>query len=159
MHCVSPNSHRTSMFPMFFRFSIFLGLPLLFAASGCTQQGSSAQNVTGKVTLNGNNVGGIVVFHAVADGKKFPAPINLEGTYQAGPPPGSYKVTVEGMKTIDGAASKDKIAPPKDAKLSPAVETKSGVTPPAKYASPQTSELKYDVTSAAQQVFNITLTP
>jgi len=63
----------------------WFGLCLLLGAvvfvTGCTKKGGDTNSVTGKVTLDGKNVSGTVVFLYPADNKELGTPINPDGSY------------------------------------------------------------------------------
>jgi hypothetical protein len=119
---------------------------------GC---GSSVQNeVTGKVTYKGQPVAGNLVFVG-SDGKESIELINTQdGSYKfIAPATGEYKIAVKGL-TTPGAG----VGPGPGIQKGPGLEVlKSGVAPPAKYASPDNG-LKINVTGGAQ-THNIELQP
>jgi hypothetical protein len=127
---------------------------LLFAALACLTgcpgggPGDAKNSVSGKVTLNGQPVSGMVGFIG-SDGKEVPAPIKPDGTYIVdNPPTGDVKVVVRGMQGPSlpkGVTMQDMGGP-------------QGVQPPPKYASPATSGLTFNVTGGKQN-YNIELTP
>jgi hypothetical protein len=130
---------------------VALGLfaALLIGASGCnTGPKESANQVSGKVTLNGNPVTGSVYFVG-ADGKESPAGlIKGDGTYNVpDPPQGKVKVLVKGMAGGAGPA-----APVKDAPSMPG----QSVPPPAKYGAAATTDLETEI-KPGKQTYNIEL--
>lgn len=133
--------------------SVLFGLfvAALFGAIGCGSK-SDGNSVSGKVTLNGVPVSGVVVF-VTADQKKIEAPTNPDGTYQIiNPPLGSVKVTVKPMPAVTGTNA----PPPKDAPSMGAGAGAKGVSPPAKYASDATTDLTYEV-KAGKNTYDIPL--
>jgi len=122
---------------------------LLVGASGCGGgPKESANQVSGKVTLNGSPVSGNVIFVG-PDGKQgMPALIKGDGNYTAyDPPQGKCKVLVSGMGGGTGPAT-----PVKDA---PALGGQS-VNPPPKYADAKTSNLEFEV-KPGKNTYNIEL--
>ena len=129
---------------------LYWSCPLLllgFAAvlTGCGgNPGANVNSITGKVTLDGQVVGGTVTF--VYDDKKSEdkmTPISPTGEYViTDPPPGNVKIVVKGMQTGAGPL----VAPPtKDAPKMAELPGSSGVNPPAKYESAATTPLTYEV--------------
>jgi hypothetical protein len=126
-------------------FAILLGLV------GCGGGSDAKNSVTGKVTLNNAAVAGSVVF-LYPDNKEATTLIGVDGTYViTNPPAGSVKVLVKPPLGMGGLKP-----PPKDAP--PMTGGSTGVPPPAKYGSPATSKLTYEV-KAGKQIHNITLEP
>jgi len=125
-----------------------VSLTLLIAAiftAGCDKGGAS-NVVSGKVTLDGEPVSGVVVFIG-ADSKEASAPAGIDGAYKIeNPPLGQCKILVKGTAGITG------MAPPKDA---PAMG-KQGLAPPPKYGAPNSSDLSYEV-KAGKHTHNIEL--
>jgi len=129
-----------------------LFVALLVGLSGCDKKGDEAANsVSGKVTLNGEPVAGIITFVG-ADNKEVSGPIKPDGTYTvANPPAGQVKILVKGMGGTLPTAT-----PPKEAGGN--MPKMGGVSPPAKYSAVNTTDLKFEVTSGKQK-HDITLTP
>src|SRR5271170_475352 len=76
----------------------FLLLVLMGMVLGCGGPAGPKNTVSGKVTLEGQPVAGIVVFLS-GDGKEVSGPINyLDGTYQIpDPPSGQVSIVVKGL--------------------------------------------------------------
>src|SRR4051812_18600270 len=91
--------------------SLSLFVALLVGLSGCDKKGDEAANsVSGKVTLNGEPVSGVVIFVG-ADNKEYPSPIKPDGSYSVpNPPTGQVKILVKGMGGTLPSAT-----PPKEA--------------------------------------------
>jgi len=111
------------------------------------------------VTLDGKPVAGVVVF--VWDDKKESAsPIGPDGNYAIMDPAlGHVKVVVKAGQ--GGPSAGPLVAPPKmkDGPALPSLPTTAqGVAPPAKYGSPATTPLSYDV-KAGKQTYDIPLGP
>jgi len=121
---------------------------LLLGASGCGGPKESANQVSGKVTLNGSPVSGNVIFVG-PDGKQgMPALIKGDGTYTAyDPPQGKCKVLVSGMGGGAGPTT-----PVKDA---PALGGQTAAPPP-KYADARTSDLETEI-KPGKNTYNIEL--
>jgi len=137
-----------------------LGFGLLCAAvvlaAGCAKK--DKDSVSGKVTLGGQPVAGIVTF--AYDKSEISAPTTADGSYIfTAPPPGQVKVTV---KPLPGAGAGALAPPPKGGPDMPSMPAGTasgqGVPPPAKYGSPATSDLSYEV-KAGKQTYNIDLKP
>ena len=155
-------------------------LPLLAAIAflaGCGGGKGKQDIVSGKVTMNGQAVSGIVVF-VCSDGKEISSPTAPDGGYQiVAPAKGEAKIAVKGMGAMPaggaaggpapgmpgmpgGGAGGGK-APPEGAPGGPNAPKADmpgmggsgagGVAPPAKYASPTTSGLTVTVTGGEQK--------
>jgi len=143
---------------MFLRSRRSLGLCLLLGlilTTGCGGgKSGSGTTVTGKVTLEGQPVNGIVHFvHATAP--EATAPSGPDGYTMINPPLGQVKVLV---KAMPGAAAPG-AATPKGSPELPSMagtSTAQGVAPPAKYGHPGTSDITYEV-KAGKQTFDIPL--
>jgi len=131
-------------------------LAAIVLVGGCGDKAGTNSSVSGKVMLDNQPVAGSVVF-VYGTEEKATAPIGANGVYSIpNPPKGQVKVLVRGMP---GAA-----APPAGAgtpKKGPEMATIPGtVTPgaahPAKYASPATSDLTYEV-KGGNETFDIPL--
>jgi len=128
-------------------------VPLFALAFGCGGGGSGGgpkNEVNGKVTLGDKPVAGSVVF-VHGDGKETTAPIGVDGGYVMDSPPGPVKVYIKGGAGSSGPAvsapmPKGGAEMPKDSGLS----TSSSAQPPAKFTSPTTSGLTYEVKSGKQ---------
>ena len=140
-----------------------LGLALTALAiamlAGCGSGGKDSKNqVTGKVTLDGKPVSGTVYFQ-FSDNKELTSPISpTDGTYQIiDAPSGQVKVSIKGGLGGAGPTSK-----PPAAKGAPEMPEMGGgaggVPPPAKYGSPTTSGLTFEV-KGGKQTYDIPLTP
>jgi hypothetical protein len=117
--------------------------------TGCGDAGPSTL-VSGKVTTGGAGVTGTIHFVG-ADGKEVSAPVGpTGGTYQiANPPLGEVTVLVKG-----GPVAAPPLKPAPGAVAMPgntSTPAAAGAQPPAKYADPSTSDLKYTVVAGAQQ--------
>jgi len=127
------------------RFGLCLLLGTLLLVTGCGGGGKGLTNsVSGKVTLGDKNVAGTVYF--VYSDKETVAPIGVDGMYtMSNPPAGQVKILVKG----DPGRT---VAPPvKGGPEMPSMGGASqGVNPPAKYASPATSDLTYEVKTGKQ---------
>jgi hypothetical protein len=115
------------------------GLSLLVAAlglmAGCGGK-ANKEGISGKVTMGGEPVSGEIIFNFA--GKDFRSPIGTDGSYQiVKPPAGEASVTVKSM--LAPAAPNVKGAP----ETGLGGTAKTGVAPPAKYAKPESSGLKY----------------
>jgi len=132
---------------------------LLSGVSGCDSGPKGAKNsVSGKVTLNGEKVAGTVSFVG-SDPAPKETPIKPDGTYQIDDPPtGQVKIVVKGMGGPTGAAGAAKPPPGGPEMPSMPGTGMGGATPPAKYGSPATTPLTYDV-KPGKQTYNIELTP
>jgi len=112
--------------------------------------------VTGKVTLEGQPVNGIVTF-VYANGPDATAPTGLDGGYtMVNPPLGQVKVLV---KTLPGMGGAGMVAPPKAGPEMPSMAgtaSSQGVAPPARYGTVASSDLAYEV-KAGKQTFDIPL--
>jgi len=128
------------------------GLVLL---TGCSGSKGDANAVSGKVTMGGKAVSGIVTF-VYADNKELSAPTGDGGKYTIiKTTPGQVKILVKAMPgaVVRGEPAKEvsmKDAPPS---LAPA-----GDPPPAKYGAVATSDLTYEV-KAGKQTHDIELSP
>jgi len=134
-----------------------VSLALFVGVSGCNKSSGPQNSVSGKVTLNGEPVSGLVSF--IGAGKTETAPSNpADGAYLIpNPPTGQVKITV---KPMPGEEPGKKLVAPKD--LSGAdvsgSSAKKGVPPPAKYGSPATSGLATEI-KPGKQTYDIPLTP
>ncbi len=130
---------------------------LLGVAAGCDKGGSSSANaVSGKVSLGDKPVSGLVVF-VYADGKELSAPIGPDGTYTIDNPlPGQVKVSIKAMPGAMATGAPKVAGTPEMPKDGPAMATATGVPPPAKYQSATTSGLTYEV-KAGKQTYDIPL--
>lgn len=132
---------------------------ILSITLGCGSSGKDPKNqVTGKVTLDGKVVAGTVFFQ-FSDNKEVTALIATDGSYQiVEPPTGQAKVYVKSGMGVAvppiGKAPEVKGGPemPKD------IGGATGTAPPAKYGSPSTSGLSFEV-KGGKQTYDITLTP
>jgi len=130
---------------------------VVVGTTGCGDGKGAKNSVSGKVTLNGENVGGTVTFVTVDTKKEFVSPIKQDGTYQIdNPPPGQVKVVVKGMGM--GATVKPPPAGKDVAKMPEMPGSAQGKEPPAKYASEKTTPLTYEV-KTGKQTYDIPLTP
>lgn len=130
------------------RLSLFLLLTAMVCGLGCSSN-KDKDSVSGKVTLNGKPVTGIVAF-IYPDNKEVTGPIQAEGKYTiSNPPAGEVKVVVKG-----GIIGGKVVAPTgaTGAPSGPVVES-----PPAKYASPNNG-LTFTV-KGGHQTYDIPLTP
>jgi len=120
---------------------LVLALASLVWAAGCG--GSKGKNeVTGKVTLDGQPVVGNVVFVG-SDGKEVMALIRPDGTYTIPEPPmGEVKIKVIGLVGLAPPGQGSAAAPAAGAGA-------SGVAPPEKYASADNG-LTFNVTGGKQ---------
>jgi len=127
-----------------------LGFVCVAFGIGCSSSGKTAKvTVSGKVTLKGQPVQGEVIFIG-PDNKEIKGVLHgTDGTYSIpNPPPGTYKVAVKGLL---GAT------PGGPQMTGPGMEgMKPPTGPPARYASPDNG-LKYEVTDAKTQTFDIEL--
>lgn len=130
-------------------------LILVLAAPGCEANRGS---VSGKVTLNGKPVAGVVMFVG-ADNKEASSPIVADGSYTIrNPPTGPVKVLVTAIPGMGAAtANLPRGAPPVPPPPGGATTSTAGVPPPARYAS-ATNGLTLDVTGSDQR-YDIQLTP
>jgi len=122
----------------------------LVLTTGCRGDKEPKDSVSGKVTMGGQAVAGVVNF-VYPDGKKVASPLGADGSYKFfSPPVGQVKVVVEGMPGV--------VAPPpmKGGPELPKMPGASGVAPPAKYGSANTTDLTYEVKAGAH-VHNIDL--
>jgi hypothetical protein len=127
-----------------------LGL-LVSLAVGCTTS-SGPPSLSGNVTLDGQKVGGTIVFVG-GDGKEYPGGL-LNGRYLVmNVPKGDYDVIIRGMGGSGSLTPKKD----KDAGGGTLGTDSQGVEPPAKYAKAGALE-KVKVTGG-QQTQNFTLTP
>jgi len=129
---------------------------MLFAVTfvvGCGDSSGAKDQVSGKVTLNGQGVNGFVVFVG-ADKKEAQGPL-LNGIYHIdNPPKGEVDVLVKGMGGPVGPAP----TPPKDSSTTGTLGgTSGGAAPPPKYAVPGALP-KFKVTGG-KQTHDITLQP
>jgi hypothetical protein len=135
--------------------TVCLALAAMMSA-GCGSK-SKSNELSGKVTYNGNPVtGGSLKFYP-ADGKgaPYPVPLSRDGTYVAsGIPKGKMKVTVETVKgTTPGYHMPGGGKLPPGTKV-PEVDTSNApvyVQIPRKYASEKTTPLNCDVTGGKQE--------
>ena len=130
----------------------------LFLVAGCGSGGKDAKDqVTGKVTLDGKPVSGVVSF--VFGDKEISSPIGTDGTYQIiSPPTGTNKIYVKGglgagAPTVKGEMPKS--GAPEMPKLG---GDSTGVAPPTKYGAVTTSGLTFEV-KGGKQTYDIVLTP
>jgi hypothetical protein len=146
--------------PCFTRGLLLFGL---LAVAGCSGSSGSDNTLSGKVTLNGQPVGGLVVLVGT-DGKEQPAiSTNPNGTYTAADVPrGKYTVLVKPFP--DAEPGKFPVAGVEPGKLPRDVPagtvprlSSRGVTPPVKYAKGDTG-LTVTVT-AGPQTYDIPLSP
>lgn len=149
-----------------------LFLSTLLLAAGCSKSGT----VSGKVYYKGQPLTvGIVQFFPEGKGGDFSSPIEKDGSYRISKlAPGPVKASVisnttnpimnmppmaggpfaeKGMK---GAAEMMKKSKPEGEASPTAFDAKGGVSTPAKYGSPETSGIKFDVTGG-EQTFDIKL--
>jgi len=132
------------------RVSRWLGLVCLLAAialaGGCGNKAGTGSSVSGKVTLEGQPVAGSVVFVYGAE-EKANAPIGVNGAYSIpNPPKGQVKVLVRAIPGSTGVSPVGPIPKGSGPEMPSMGGTSSaGVPPPAKYASPETSGLTYEV--------------
>lgn len=134
---------------------LMLACLLAAALVGCGSSGPS-DTLSGKVTLNGQPVNGMVVLTG-ADGKTAQSMISPDGVYiVVNPPKGECSVLVKGMPGMPMSAP----TAPKDAggKMPGVSESKIGVPPPAKYAQANNGLAKVNITGG-KQTHNIELTP
>jgi len=121
----------SSLLPLCRGAFLFLGLLVL---GGCGS-GGAANSLSGKVTLNGNPVGGTLTFSG--GGKEVgPVPINPDGTYKVeNLPVGEVNIIVKGFPGVGVGMP---TAPPPAIKgmEMPTGAAKMGVAPPARYAAP-----------------------
>jgi len=130
-------------------FSLFVAS--LIGVSGCGPK-DTKNSVSGKVTLNGEPVDGIVAFVG-SDNKEVTGPTKPDGSYEIiGAPVGQVKIIVKRLPN----ANKPTVAPPKDAPAMPS--TNNGVPPPVKYGATTTSDLSFEV-KKGKQIYDIKLTP
>jgi hypothetical protein len=136
----------------------WLGLALFIAglsfASGCGE-GGPANSVSGKVTMNGEPVMGII--HFVGSGKEATGSVGLTGEYfVADPPLGEVSILIKSNAPPNPTTT---TPPPNATGAMPGMPSgvKGPATPPAKYAD-ASGGLKYTVV-AGKQVHNIELTP
>lgn len=122
---------------------------MLASLSGCGPSDSKAA-ISGKVTYKGSPVVGSTLNLTSATGAPYPVPINADGTFNvSGVPLGQMHVSIEPSAAPTGYNTQG-MTPPKDV---PAVPPPSlpGATNqqptaiPAKYRSPQTSGLSWDI--------------
>jgi hypothetical protein len=136
-------------------------LALLIVVSGCSKSGPK-DVVSGKVTLNGQDVKGIIVFSG-SDGKEASFPLS-GGKYSiANPPLGDVVVMVRGMMGPPGTekpqkAEKPKIKGPAGTTTLENTDTNTGVDPPGKYYKKETSTLKYTL-KGGRETIDIELQP
>jgi hypothetical protein len=137
------------------RFTRALLLSGLLAVVGCSSSsGGGGNTLSGKVTLGGQPVGGLVVLVGT-DGKELPAiGTNPDGTYTAAEVPrGKYTVLVKPFP--DTEPGKFPLVGPEPGKLPKDVPAGTfprlarGVAPPAKYAKGDTG-LTVTVTTGPQ---------
>ncbi len=135
-------------------------LVLLFSLMiGCSQP-IPPDMVSGKVTLDGKPVIGEIIFIG-ADGKQVTSSVGpTGGAYSIGnPPQGEVTIVIRslaGMTMPAGAGP-----PPNAGEASKTMASTGGITSvpaPAKYADPQTSDLRYTVKPGKQE-HDIQLTP
>jgi len=138
--------------------SLALLVALLPGVTGCGSGPQGAKNsVSGTVKMGGENVAGTVAFVG-SDPNPKETPIKPDGTYQVDDPPtGQVKIVVKGMGGPGGAPAGVKPAPGGPEMPSMPGMAK-GATPPAKYGSPASTPLTYDV-KPGKQTHNIELTP
>jgi len=133
---------------------LLLFVVALGTVGGCGTKGPKS-SVSGKVTLNGQNVAGQVTFVG-ADNKELSSPIREDGSYLIeNPPTGSVKVLVKGM-TSGGPAPMTPKTPGMPSM--PDMPGAKGVAPPAKYGSVATTPLTFEVTGG-KQTYDIPLAP
>jgi hypothetical protein len=137
--------------------SLVLFAALLVGVSGCKPKGPT-NFVTGKVTLNGEPVSGLISFIDASNKETLGVPINAaDGTYTIeNPPLGQVKIVVKAMP----GASNAPMVKPKDAPMPEmgAPTAMKGVSPPAKYGTATTTPLSYEV-KPGKQTYDIPLTP
>jgi len=143
------------------RRSQWIGLCLLLAmvlVAGCKKNTAGpANSVTGKVTFKGSPVNGMVVFH-YSDGPEVNAPINSDGTYTiVNPTPGQVKVLIKGGSRPVGDLKGGK-GPEMPSDVGGTAGT-TGVQPPPRYATPQGSDLTYEVKAGKHTDVNFDLKP
>jgi len=136
-----------------------LGLLLgaLVFVAGCNT-GGPKNAVSGKVTLDGKPVSGIVAF-IWDDKKELTSPTGPDGSYTIPEPnPGTVKVVVRSMQALTSGAGPK--APPKGG--APMTEmpgaATGGTAPPQKYTQPNTTPLTYEV-KPGKQTYDIPLAP
>ncbi|HEY7314101.1 MAG TPA: hypothetical protein VH643_32420 [Gemmataceae bacterium] len=128
---------------------------LLFLAAGCNRQPRSAAHadVSGKVLLQGQPLpGGRVTFTAVKGGFSSTGDIKEDGSYRINAPVGEVMVGVDNsmlQKTRRGAPKQQPRLRPPGAEEEHPIKGR-WVNIPSQYSDPQTSGLKYTVTSGAQ---------
>jgi len=125
-------------------------VPLVFALAclaglgGCKKKDAADNAVSGKVTLKGAPVAGIVTF-IYADGKEVNSPTNqADGTYTIfNPAPGEVKIVVKAMPgAVVGGPKGKESGVVKDA---PTPDAGKAVPPPQRYTNASSSPLKYEV--------------
>jgi hypothetical protein len=128
--------------------------------AGCTQRKRTVEFsvVKGRVLYKGTPLpGGEVAFHpAQGEGTSGTAVIDETGNYSINAPQGEVKITVDndmlrpggGMK--QHSASQGKGAGPRPGGPEPTVVKGKYVQLPAKYRSPETTDLRYTVTKGEQ---------
>ncbi len=149
----SPIGSRLQLQLARFSLAVFL-MVILAAIPGCPGAPQVTNLVTGKVTLGGKRVEGIVSFIG-ADNKSVDAPIGPDGVYNiANPPMGKVKITVKpapGLAAGVGGAVPQGAAPVGgELKGKGGKEYVPGVPPPAKYATPDNG-LTYEVKGGKEE--------
>jgi len=131
-------------------------LSALVFVAGCTTGGGAKNSVTGKVTLDGKPVSGIVAF-VYPDKQEVTSPIGPDGGYSIPEPkPGTVKVVVRSMQPLGGGGLK---APPKGGPpMAEMPGTGGGTPPPKKYEAANTTPLTYEV-APGRQTYDIPLAP
>lgn len=147
-------------------------LSALLLAVGCSKSGS----VSGKVYYKGQPLTvGMVQFFPDNRGGDFSSPIDKDGSYRISKlPPGPVKVSVISNTTnpivnmppmaggpfakkgMEGAEEMMKKSKKEGDSATPSFDVKGGVTTPAKYGSPETSDITFNVTGGEQK-FDIKL--
>ncbi len=129
---------------------LFLTLVLIVSAVGCG--GSNLAKVTGKVTYNGNPVTSGTITFAAADKPAAYGDLQPDGTYSLktekpgdGATPGAYQVMVVAMQDQGDSLPEERNGLP-------------APTVPIKYTSLATTDLKADVASGKENVFDFNLT-
>jgi hypothetical protein len=135
--------------------AVLLGVALVLIAAGCSSDNKA--RVTGKVTINGNPVGGakVVFIDSAAQGvpAQFGTVTKDDGTYEVHQiDPGSYKVTVKKLVPRPG------VKVPENTPLE-MLEADGRATNslPAKYADVKTTDLSATINPGDRNEVNLNL--